>query len=633
MELQHFIHEHPLIINEFPGKSMFSAERYLFERHKIIPSCTGCGEAIVGSCVCCGQCSFRLHNSCAKLPHELQLPIHDKHPLVLQLKKEYHRVDLYKCNYCNLVGRHFFYHCPLCKFVLDVKCASSLQSILEVEIHNHPLVLVQGSNSFTCDFCGKKGEGMSCLCALCGIWFHRECAFLPHMVKHMRHKHPLILTKSLKTDQSKDRLCQFCVKRLDTNYGIYYCSSCDYVVHLDCAMDEAGREYTFKWESKDKEPIESSTKLGEDKNEIPLKTKHFSHEHDLKLTDELENYEICDGCIRPIFPPFYKCAQCSFFLHKSCVELPHEKKHPLDTHMLTLTSNRPMLALCGTCNLFTNGFTYQCRQCNLELDVSCSLIPEKLTHVGHEHSLILSSTTMDESCSACNYKMKIFRCTKCEFTLDFGCASLPLTVKHRQHEHLFTLRYSAEDNSGEYYCDICEEERDSKFWFYYCDECSFPAHPKCIFGEFLDSKYRDCRNIKFGSTYTSKIHQHPLTLARKTMDHDVCDKCGKFCNEVAYECATCNSIIQVWGLPNCETSLMDFAVIQKKVRKCLSLFFKGKFMRIKFRIEAHVPHSLILYLFLLLSNCVYNLRYFTIAHGNLPYINHMFKCNAEFAVF
>ena len=31
------------------------------------------------------------------------------------------------------------------------------------------------------------------------------------------------------------------------------------------------------------------------------------------------------------------------------------------------------------------------------------------------------------------------------------------------------------------------------------------------------------------------------------MDHASCDKCGKFCNEVAYECATCNSNIQVQG--------------------------------------------------------------------------------------
>ena len=615
MELQHFIHEHPLIINEFPGKKMNRYDIKGVIYRKIMPSCTVCGEAIVGSCVCCGQCSFRLHNSCAKLPRELQLPKHDKHLLVLQKKTDRDR-GTYKCNYCNLVCQHFFYHCPLCKFVLDVKCASSLQSIIKVEIHNHPLALFRRSISFTCDFCGKKGEDMPCVCALCGIWFHHKCASLPHMVKHMRHKHPLNLTKSLKTDQSERRLCQLCVKKLDTNYGIYYCSSCDYVAHLDCATDEAGRDIIFKGESKDEELIESTSRVGKDKIQIPIEVKHFSHEHDLKLTDELENYEICDGCIQPIFHPFYKCAQCSFFLHKSCVELRLEQQHPLHSHRLALKSRRPLLARCDICELFTNGFTYECKLCQFSLDVSCSMIPEKLTHVGHEHSLILSSTNLDEMCSACNYETKIFRCTKCEFTLDFGCAKLPLTVKHKQHEHFFTLQYTAENDSGEYYCDICEEERDSKFWFYYCDECSFPVHPKCLFGEFLNSKNRDCRNIKFGSTYTSDTHQHPLTLAHKTMDHDSCDKCGQFCNEVAYECATCNSIIQVGGLPNCKTSLMDFAVQQKNVRKCLSLFFKGKFMRMKIRIEANVPHSLILFLFPLLSNCLYNLRYFTFAHGN-----------------
>ena len=43
---------------------------------------------------------------------------------------------------------------------------------------------------------------------------------------------------------------------------------------------------------------------GEDKIEMAIEIKHFSHEHDLKLIKELDNYEICDRCKRPIFPPF-----------------------------------------------------------------------------------------------------------------------------------------------------------------------------------------------------------------------------------------------------------------------------------------------------------------------------------------
>ena len=135
-----------------------------------------------------------------------------------------------------------------------------------------------------------------------------------------------------------------CVKKVDIKYGIYYCSSCDYVAHLDCATNKEGRDERFMRESKDKDPIESTTmmkdeelgldelcytvtktKVGEDKVEIPIEIKHWFHEHYLELTNKVENYKICDGCIRPIFPPFYSCGQCNFFLYKSCTELPRKK--------------------------------------------------------------------------------------------------------------------------------------------------------------------------------------------------------------------------------------------------------------------------------------------------------------------
>jgi hypothetical protein len=89
---------------------------------------------------------------------------------------------------------------------------------------------------------------------------------------------------------------------VDTNYGVYYCSSCDYVVHLDCATDKKGSDETFVRESKNKEPIESrnpiqkdedseldkftnkssyvdkKTKVREGKIEIAIKIKQFSHD-------------------------------------------------------------------------------------------------------------------------------------------------------------------------------------------------------------------------------------------------------------------------------------------------------------------------------------------------------------------
>ena len=133
--------------------------------------------------------------------------------------------------------------------------------------------------------------------------------------------------------------------------------------------------------------------------------------------------------------------------------------------------------MCDAFLCLSNGFTYVCDACNFSIDVSCSLIYETLKHDGHQHPLILSSSRSMGKCSACNSKGKIFRCSRFKFTLNFKCATLPLTVKYEQHEHLFTLCYIVEDDSGEYYCDNCEEKRDAKNWFYYCANCIYPAHP------------------------------------------------------------------------------------------------------------------------------------------------------------
>ncbi|XP_065635305.1 protein VACUOLELESS GAMETOPHYTES-like [Quercus suber] len=186
------------------------------------------------------------------------------------------------------------------------------------------------------------------------MWFlvHNSCASLPRTLKVIRHKHLLHLTHSyleVGLHQSDSRFCQLCVQKVNTNYGFYYCSKCDFVAHLDCAADYRYRE------------------------------------------------------------------NLRFARTSSTSSLSIESKH---------------------------------------------------------------------NCSCCDSKISpIFRCTTCEFALDFKCATLPQTARYKQHDHPFTLRYTAEDDSGEYYCDICEEERNLKHWFYYCANCDYPAHTKCILGE------------------------------------------------------------------------------------------------------------------------------------------------------
>ena len=196
---------------------------------------------------------------------------------------------------------------------------------------------------------------------------------------------------------------------------------------------------------------------------------------------------------------------------------------------------------CDACHQSCNGFTYNCEICKFDLDIQCSLVIDTLIHYGHEHCLNLSSTTYEQKCSICDLgRYQVFRCSTCEFTLDFKCATLPYITRYKQHEHSFTLCYIAEDNFGKYYCDICEEERDSKHWFYYCANCNYPAHSKCILGRYL--------NCKFGSASKFDCHEHPLTLVEATKEHPSCHKCSGPCMGLIYQCAGCDFNIHPWCL-------------------------------------------------------------------------------------
>ncbi|KAK7840226.1 hypothetical protein CFP56_016916 [Quercus suber] len=495
--LQHFCHpDHPLVFNQDNGSGCY---------------CFGCNELILGPSYSCVECSwFYLHKLCAELPPGLHHPLHPIHPLILfdQFQVYPEEKEQSKCEVCKESRIEYTYCCYRCDFNLHVRCGS-LPSTLEAEFHDHPLTAFWNWITFTCNLCGKEDKGMPYLCNPCGFSIHRKCAYFPRILKVVRHKHPLHIThSSLELDESDSRFCLLCVQKVDTRYGLYYCSKCDFLAHLNCAIDEENREDINLLELKDEEnedaeldqSVESAAaykvkniKVGEDGTKITTEIEHFSHEHDLKLTDEeVHNYEKCDGCVRAIFPPFYSCAKCSFFLHKSCANLPMKKQHLLHQHPLTLLqkpSRGGKSFSCDTCYQRCNGFVYTCVKCWFELDVQCSLVPEILTLESHKHPLLLSYTSFKQSCSSCgNERHLVFCCTSCNFALDFKCVTLPQTTRFKQHEHPFTLSYAAEDDSSEYYCDICEEERNPNHWFYYCADCTYPAHPKCILGEYPNLK-------------------------------------------------------------------------------------------------------------------------------------------------
>ena len=508
MEVQHFCHEHPLVYYEEKTKRSF---------------CYLCGEKILDYSYCCIKCKwFYLHKSCFELSQslssELHHPLHRKHSLVLTKDRPYgYRL---KCNHCkefldrsysifySMSNSSFYYRCLSCEFYLHLGCASlpPLLHTMEVEIHDHSLTLLRKLITFTCDACGKEGKDTPYLCLTCAFCVHPICASLHRTVKHVRHQHTLNLTYSLQI-QPDYQICLLCVEKVDTKYGFYYCSSCTFVAHLSCAADGEIEDNVNVLKDEDKESIEPITALrygnpesansvsyvvkkkiiGEEGIEITTQIEHFSHQHELTFTQELKNSDKCDACKRSILTPFYNCTQCCFVLHKFCAELPRKKWHPLHQHLLTLSKNPYGSDIgfgCNACARFYNGFTYNCYKCGFDLDVNCSLTSDRLTHDSHMHrGLILSNATRSGKCSVCDSKGYVFRCVDCAFALDFKCTTLPGRARYENHKHLLTLQYTLEDDSGEYYCDICEEERHPKHWYYYCADCNYLANPDCVLGE------------------------------------------------------------------------------------------------------------------------------------------------------
>ena len=202
-------------------------------------TCHGCQESIYCPSYGCPRdgCPWYYHHKlCAEVPLGLHHPLHSLHPLILFDEKiGYLEKENSRCQVCNESRKEYTYRCYRCDFNLHIKCAVAQ---LEAEFHNHPLTPFGKSITFTCDICGKEGKGVPNLCATCCFWIHRSCASFPRRLKVVRHRHPLHLThSSLELRESDSLFCLLCVQKVDTRYGLYYCSKCDFVSHLNCVID------------------------------------------------------------------------------------------------------------------------------------------------------------------------------------------------------------------------------------------------------------------------------------------------------------------------------------------------------------------------------------------------------------
>ncbi|VYS57279.1 unnamed protein product [Arabidopsis thaliana] len=532
----------------------------------------------------CTTCDVKFHEGCQTRPRRITHPYHLQHPLTLFYRNpetgiisniipysspyesdtsdpesnssgegKSELVDIIpsksdiifdKCTWCgkDFKGDVWFYRCLICGFCLDLSCALTLPplTIANPKSHHHSLLFLPRPLLVPCDACGLVNAlEPSYACFQCNYMIHQNCIDLPRVIKITRHHHRLSFTPF---GPPLISLCRVCYKEVDIKYGQYSCQheDCSYVAHSKCATHKNvwdGTELEWETEESDEnEDIAPFKVVGEDL------IKHFCHKHHLRLKKHdgfREAEKQCRACVFPIVShQFYHCKICNYSLHEVCAGLPRKLDHALHKHRLVLDPSplhdyRNMH--CSTCSRAFTGFRYKCSEkicqdrTNLNIDVSCILVPEYFTHKSHEHPVVISTSYSDTDeilCNACQGTcwQPHIKCTKCDFAMCYTCATIPNEVHYKFDEHPLTLCHG-ESRKSKYWCEVCEKKLDTTKWFYTCNKCCTTVHRECLFGSTVYMQPGSRFNYVYGTVEVFR-NSHNSRL--------VCRKCFHSCTDSVY---------------------------------------------------------------------------------------------------
>ncbi|XP_052488057.1 uncharacterized protein LOC105772127 [Gossypium raimondii] len=372
---------------------------------------------------------------------------------------------------------------------------------------------------------------------------HKDCTSLPRIIKFSRHDHCIFHKYFLKGLTRQD--CKICFNEVKLDRGSYSCrkSGCNYVVHVNCVLENKSFYEVIEDEKQcaelEEKSMQSIRVIEVNEAGEAAKIEHLSHQHCLALADKMEE-EIdrkCDGCMLPISNIFYYCPECPFFLHKTCAELPRIKQHWFRQSNATPDFNS--FKTCDFCSQRCSGFFYEIEE-YWDMCIRCAKVADIIECEGHQHFLFFDFKC-EEKCNGCRERCQYgtFRCGKCRFALDFGCLTLPHSALHKIDEHKLKLTYR--DDKEKSYCDICEQDRDPGLWYYSCSTCDTSAHIEYVLGQFPF--------LKDGSIMAYHIYNHnylhDLKFFRKVEGFPECSRCGKFCQEEILKCEkfACNYIV------------------------------------------------------------------------------------------
>ncbi|XVE89767.1 hypothetical protein DITRI_Ditri20bG0021500 [Diplodiscus trichospermus] len=207
--------------------------------------CNSCREDIQGPSYGCflGCDDYIFDKECAELKGDMD-HVRKNCPSYLRVNEpEYLFPEKLRqqCRICESQNKVFSDSCYDCLFQTNMK-GKFLPIIVNHESHAHPLNLVMMplayNYEFRCSGCGDFGHSISYKCYDCNFNLHVGCILLPRTVSYEYDKHPLRLTyDSLEQNYLDKSHCEACKNERNPEHWFYYCPTCESTIHLDCVTN------------------------------------------------------------------------------------------------------------------------------------------------------------------------------------------------------------------------------------------------------------------------------------------------------------------------------------------------------------------------------------------------------------
>ncbi|CAH8315456.1 unnamed protein product [Eruca vesicaria subsp. sativa] len=249
-------------IEEMDAKKVhhFSHGHGLSRIHVDEDCCQLCEACILpidmGTFLGCKECSFALHEECARLAPEMDHPLH-RHRITVQVQMNT-KESFFTCSACKQYSCGFLYQCCQedCGFKIDAKCASFADPFKHIT-HKCPLYLrledLANRKSYLCCGCHEYSTTVA-TCNTCeDDSFDFKCLNLPPVIRYKYDVHPLTLyfdTEHYKKQMLEKRQenyswgrerppyswCDACEEEIHENLLFYICFDCRISLHVKCIL-------------------------------------------------------------------------------------------------------------------------------------------------------------------------------------------------------------------------------------------------------------------------------------------------------------------------------------------------------------------------------------------------------------